>query len=188
MLDTLLFACAGHVNVCRYLLEAAGERSKDLANTESTTLATPIMWAAWAGSLEVVKLLVSYEADPHFCNKDGCSSAHWAAAGGNVDVCKYLYEEVGVDFDEPDNSGKVPLNHAIDYGHDDVVKWILKTIYSDPDRAAKLFQDEKIALSSIAQGYLKDWKPDEEIKQAVLEQRSVFVNEGKSASPSIHIM
>ena len=173
------FVYLGHAKVCQYLLETAGERAKDLANARSMSLNTPIMWAAWSGSLDVTKLLVSHGADPHFCNKEGCTSAHWAAAGGNVDVCKYLYEELGVNFNEPDHSGNVPLNHAINYRQDDVVKWLLTTFYSDPDGAATLLQDEKITTSLMAKVYLKDWQPDEEMNKVVLEQLKDFPVQSK---------
>lgn len=161
----------GHLSVCRYLLETAGDRAEHLANAKTMTLNTPIAWAAWSGSLDVVQLLVSYGADPHFCNDKGCNSAHWAAAGGNENVCKYLYEELGVDFMEPDKEGDTPLHHAINYGQDDVVKWILQTLYSDPDKAATLLQDEKINSSSLAKDYLVDWAPSEDFfRNAVLEE------------------
>ena len=121
------------------------------------------MFAVWAKSLDVAKLLMSYGADPHHINDKGCHTAHWATAGGDVEVCNYLYEQ-GVDFYEPDSTGHTPLHHAISYGQDNVVKWMLKTMYSDPDKAAKLLQDEEIKEFLEA----KKLVPDDEMSEILL--------------------
>ena len=121
------------------------------------------MFAVWAKSLDVAKLLISYGADPHHINDKGCHTAHWATAGGDVEVCNYLHEQ-GVDFYEPDSTGYTPLHHAISYGQDDVVKWMLKMFYSDPDKAAKLLQDEAVSDFLAAM----KWAPDDEIKEILL--------------------
>ena len=95
----------GHEILCRYLLEEAGECAADLANAKSWTNNTPLMFAVWARSLDAAKVLISYGADPHHINDKGCHTAHWATAGGDVDICKFLYEVEGVDFYEPDTTG-----------------------------------------------------------------------------------
>lgn len=121
------------------------------------------MFAVWAKSLDVAKLLISYGADPHHANDKGCHTAHWAAAGGDVEVCSFLYEQ-GVDFFEPDSTGHTPLHHAISYGQDNVAKWMLKYFYSDPDKAAKLLQDEEIMEFVEA----KKWAPGDEMSEILL--------------------
>ena len=54
------------------------------------------MWASWSGTLETVKLLIRNRADSTVANRNGCTVAHWAASGGNVEVCKYLGSVTGV--------------------------------------------------------------------------------------------
>jgi hypothetical protein len=164
-----LSRCKGHESICQYLLEAAGERATDLANAKSWKNDTPLMFAVWAKALDVAKLLISYGADPHCINDKGCHTAHWAVAGGDADVCEYLYNVQGVDFYAPDNLGNTPLHYAISYGQDNVVKWILKTFYSDPDKAATVLQDEEVNEFLAA----KKWAPDDEIN-AILLSANLF--------------
>ena len=83
-----------------------------------------LMWAAWSGTLDVVKLMVRHRADALLKNRNGCSVAHWAASGGNLKVCKYLHSTQNIDFSEGNNAGNTPLSHAVAYGRTDVVKWL----------------------------------------------------------------
>lgn len=151
------------------MLEVAGDRAIDMANAKSWTNSTPLMFAVWAKSLDVTKLLISYGADAHHVNDKGCHTAHWAATGGDVDVCAYLHQDQGVNFYEADKTGHTPLYQAYHYGQDDVVKWMLNTFYSDPDKATKLLQDEKVTRFLAA----KKWGPDDEIK-TILQSANLF--------------
>lgn len=60
----------GHVDVVAFLLDKAGERKHSLANAATSSGNTPLMWACWSGSIEVVKLLVAAGADPHTHNEN----------------------------------------------------------------------------------------------------------------------
>ena len=84
-----------------------------------------IMWASWAkDSFPIVQYLVeNHNVDLSRRNRNGCSVAHWAASGGNLAVCKYLYEK-GVDFDVVNHAGNSPLCHAVAYGREEVVFWL----------------------------------------------------------------
>lgn len=82
------------------------------------------MWASWSGTLETVKLLIRNRADSTVANRNGCTVAHWAASGGNLEVCKYLGSVIGVDFAAPNFGGNTPLTHAVAFGRYEVVQWI----------------------------------------------------------------
>ena len=117
----------GHTDICRYLLDKAGERKQSLANAVTSSGNTPLMWACSSGSIEVAKLLISAGADPSVCNNNGANAAHWAAHNGSVEMCKYLHDELGLEFQGPgteDKDGKAPLDTAMSCGHADVVEWI----------------------------------------------------------------
>jgi len=136
--DHNCFGCGGHVEICRFFLEEAGDRCNELANAQTITGNTPLMWACWSGSLEVAKLLVKNGADPHSENNNGCTAAHWAASGGHLEVCKYLHKTLGVDFRAENGAGHSPLNHAICYGRNDVAEWVASECYHSKDDAAAL--------------------------------------------------
>lgn len=125
----------GHSNICQFFLDQADDRAPELLDIECYSGSTPLMWAAWAGSLDVVKLLVSRGADLRKKNRNDASVAHWAAAGGNLDMCRYLYDEFGVRFDEKDKEGNNPLHHAVSSSHHDVSEWLI-TLLSDEAEAS----------------------------------------------------
>lgn len=128
------FGCGGHVDVCQYFLEQASrEDAKRLINKVTKDGNSVLMWAAWSGTLNVVKLLVRNRADATLTNRNGCSVVHWAASGGNLPVCQYLAETAGLDFTEPNFGGNTPLTHAVAFGRTDVVEWLRNDVCADED-------------------------------------------------------
>ena len=143
------FGTGGHEDVCRYILAKGGSvdnvSSKELVNKLTFDGNSPLMWASWSGTLETVKLMIRNRADPLVANRNGCTAAHWAASGGNLEVCKYLADVVGIDFFAPNHGGNTPLTHAVAYGRADVVQFLLERRgngdVKDDDIAASLAQD-----------------------------------------------
>ena len=126
------FGCGGHEEVCRFLLDRAGERKNSLVNAVTSSGNSPLMWACWSASIDVSRLLVSSGADPQMRNDHGVTAAHWAACSGNVDICTYLHDDLGLDFQGPgskDEGGQTPLDVALSFGHADVVEWIASTTH-----------------------------------------------------------
>lgn len=134
----------GSYDVCKYLLEQAGDRCTELANLPSTTAgnhpSTPIMWAAWAGNLPIVELLVDHGGDPFYLNpKSNQTAMHFAAASGRVEICEFLLSCVQQENDSerklileelllnvPDIFDKTPLDYARENEHSEVVKWMME--------------------------------------------------------------
>lgn len=128
------FGNGGHVDVCRFFLEQLDRQdTKRLINKVTKDGNSVVMWAAWSGTLEVVKLLVRNRADALLANRNGCTVAHWAASGGNLSVCRYLAETVGVDFTVPNYGENTPLTHAVAFGRTDVVEWLRNDVCGDED-------------------------------------------------------
>jgi len=127
------FGCGGHVHVCTYLMEQCGKPSvqKEVVNALTKDGNSVLMWAAWSGSLDVVKLMVRHRADPSIQNRNGCTVAHWACSGGNLELCKYLDKTMNIDFTEPNYAGNTPLSHAVAYGRMDVVQWLKEELKID---------------------------------------------------------
>jgi hypothetical protein len=115
---------AGHATIIDFFLDQADDQAAELVDIECYSGSTPLMWAAWAGSMDVIKILVARGADPHKKNRNDSNVAHWAAEGGNLETCRYLHDHLSVRFDEEDKEGKAPYNHAASNGHLDVAEWL----------------------------------------------------------------
>lgn len=122
------FGCGGHTDMCKFILENCAGDEKNAVNTLTKDGNSVLMWAAWSATLDAVKLLIRHRADPTAQNRNGCTVAHWAASGGNLEVCKYLSETVGVDFKIENYAGNTPLSHAVAYGRADVVRWLREEV------------------------------------------------------------
>jgi len=149
------FGCGGHENVCKFLMENCGGPNvqRDVVNALTKDGNSVLMWAAWSGTLEVVKLMVRHRADSFVKNRNGCSVAHWAASGGNLDLCKYLYSAQNIDFSEGNNAGNTPLSHAVAYGRNDVVKWLKDELQvEDVDGRAEDLAIDLFAWDTIEDG------------------------------------
>ena len=122
------FGIGGHLHLCTHIIQTySKEKYKKSALIDAVTKDgnSVLMWASWAGSLDIVKLLISNEADLSKSNRNGCTIAHWAASGGNLEICKYLHGECNVPFIGVDNhAGNTPLSHAVAYGRVKVVRWL----------------------------------------------------------------
>mmetsp|Transcript_51231 Transcript_51231/g.52194 ORF Transcript_51231/g.52194 Transcript_51231/m.52194 type:complete len:628 (-) Transcript_51231:210-2093(-) len=131
------FGTGGHYNLCQYILSECDRgknhslqkhktvsSAKDIVNQRTKDGNSPLMWAAWSGSMDTVKLMVRYRAEWNLCNRNGCTVAHWAASGGSLKVCQYLAEVVGVDFFVKNLGGNTPLTHAVAFGRVDVIQWL----------------------------------------------------------------
>ena len=124
------FGIGGSVDVCNYLLslcinaEQTDITQRKLINARTRDGNTVLMWSAWSGSLEIVKLMVRNRAETEVSNRNGCTVAHWASSGGNLDVCKYLAKMANVDFDVENYARNTPLSHAVAYGRGSVAQWL----------------------------------------------------------------
>ena len=123
----------------------AGEEGLALAEAQSSAPGakgnTVLMWGAWGGNLEVVRLLVERCAvDVSARNDRGCTVAHWAAGGGSAAVCRFLLEEAGVSFTAKNRMGSTPLSKAVAHGRADVLDFI--TEEGDGDLKTKREQRE----------------------------------------------
>lgn len=87
---------------------------------------TPLMEAASAGHLEIVKLLLSHNADVNAHCATGNTPLMFACAGGHVEVVKELLKH-GANVEEQNENGHTPLMEAASAGHVEVAKVSLKS-------------------------------------------------------------
>ncbi|XP_038716395.1 ankyrin-1 isoform X1 [Tripterygium wilfordii] len=77
-----------------------------------------------AKQLDDGKDMAKTVADIKDANKRG--ALHFAAREGQIDVCKYLIEELKLDVDPKDESDETPLLHAARQGHTEIAKYLLE--------------------------------------------------------------
>lgn len=84
--------------------------------------------AAWAGSLQVFRLIVQHGGDVHRrrntawrpnsgVNGRGSTPLHHSCMYNRLDIVKYLLDEVGVDVNQPGEQGFTPLHIAAKFNY-----------------------------------------------------------------------
>ncbi|XP_046559443.1 histone-lysine N-methyltransferase EHMT2-like [Haliotis rubra] len=73
---------------------------------------TPVVWAAWRGHRDVVKLLVSQDADVSLVDDDGNKILHWACLGGDRKTVEFVLSLDGVDINVRNNNGQTAADVA----------------------------------------------------------------------------
>jgi ankyrin repeat protein len=77
---------------------------------------TPLEVAVSQGHIEIVKILLTNNADFITPNKCGVTCSHIAAAGGHDEILKILYQK-GADINVKDEDGRTPLHNATLLNH-----------------------------------------------------------------------
>lgn len=166
------FGVGGHPDVCQWLLEQVeGDDRKRLVNQLTKDGNSVLMWAAWSGTLDVVKLLIRNRADPRIANRNGCTVAHWASSSGNLDMCQYLANTVGVDFKEPNYGGNTPLTHAVAFGHVEIVEWLRNEV---------CMEDDDSVAASLAKDFVH-WTEGEDRRSQVLGLFEDYFGHGETS-------
>ncbi|XP_064212242.1 ankyrin repeat domain-containing protein 17 isoform X4 [Tribolium castaneum] len=86
---------------------------------------TPLMEAASAGHLDIVKLLVKHGADVNAQSTSGNTPLMYGCAGGHTKVVEFLLEH-GANVEDHNENGHTPLMEAASAGHVDLAKILLK--------------------------------------------------------------
>ncbi|KAF5307348.1 hypothetical protein FQR65_LT07065 [Abscondita terminalis] len=85
---------------------------------------TPLMEAASAGHLDIVRLLVAHGADVNAQSSSGNTPLMYGCAGGHTDVVKFLLEH-GANVEDHNENGHTPLMEAASAGHVELAKILL---------------------------------------------------------------
>lgn len=113
---TALFGAVfnGHTGVVKALLAGGAKPDKSRA----------LLQASICGSLEIVQLLLAYQADPDIADLFGKTALFSAAQFGFLDIVNVLLDK-GSNPNKADCNGCTALNLAASYGHAEMVKTLL---------------------------------------------------------------
>ncbi|CAL5012371.1 unnamed protein product [Urochloa decumbens] len=114
-------ACAGHLEVCKYLVEELGGD----ANMTAAEGVTPFMAAAQSGDLSTVKYLLDRGGDLLKADDKGRTVLHHAACSGSTKVTEFLL------------SKGIPVD--IDYGHGTA---LYQAANNEQDKTVKILLDQ----------------------------------------------
>lgn len=82
---------------------------------------TPLMEAASAGHVDIIRLLISHNADANAQSSTGNTPLMYACAGGHVEAVRELLVS-GANVEDHNENGHTPLMEAASAGHVEVAK------------------------------------------------------------------
>lgn len=106
-----------HAEVVEYLLRAGAPVNSP---TRDEHKITPLHCAVEARDVEIVRLLLTHDADPNIRKNGGYTPAHIAAQNGDVDILRLLIF-YGADTELKTEEGKTPLDLAQEASHTEAV-------------------------------------------------------------------
>lgn len=114
----LSLACsAGYYELAQVLL-AMSAQVEDRGQKNDCT---PLMEAASAGHVDIIKLLIDHNADVNAQSSTGNTPLMYACAGGHVRAVKQLLA-AGANVEDHNENGHTPLMEAASAGHVEVAK------------------------------------------------------------------
>jgi|GEM_PF-3566099 len=168
-LSPILSSIAGYSKELTYILIQAGA---DVNIQDKTYKLTPLIYASALGDISLIKLLLSYGADPLQKDKDGWNALMMATDKCNSEAFFILKEKI--DINEKDNYGKSPLLIASLSGCKTLVDYMIK-------ENIDLNQADKQGNSAVI---LASDKNRTEILKSLLDNRASINkknNEGENA-------
>ncbi|KAK6352273.1 hypothetical protein TWF730_009103 [Orbilia blumenaviensis] len=116
----VLHAVDSHSIPClRLILEGGGNPNPKMP--KGIFRSSPLTAAGFAGMPEMLKLLLTFGADPNACNPEGLTALHSVARTQSVE-CAYLLLEWGADLNALSTNGRTPLTTAIMHNNHAVLK------------------------------------------------------------------
>lgn len=146
----LSLACsAGYYELAQVLL-AMSAQVEDRGQKNDCT---PLMEAASAGHVDIIKLLISHNADVNAQSSTGNTPLMYACAGGHVRAVKELLAS-GANVEDHNENGHTPLMEAASAGHVEVAK-----VSFDATFALLSFPYARTLYPKKKNDYIRDMSP-----------------------------
>uniref|UniRef100_A0A8D0CE55 glutaminase n=1 Tax=Scleropages formosus TaxID=113540 RepID=A0A8D0CE55_SCLFO len=113
------------------------ERNKSVVN---------LMFAAYSGDVSALRRFALSSMNMELKDYDSRTALHVAAAEGHVDVVLFLTEVCKVNPFVKDRWGNIPLDDAVQFGHENVVKILQQYhhLYSAPESMPRMEDNQKL--------------------------------------------
>ncbi|KAK6346704.1 hypothetical protein TWF696_006820 [Orbilia brochopaga] len=119
----VLHAVDSHNAAClRLILEGGGNPNPKMP--KGLFRSSPLTAAGFAGMPEMLKLLLTFGAEPNACNPEGLTALHSVARTQSVE-CALLLLEWGADLNAVSTNGRTPLTTAIMHNNHPVLQLFL---------------------------------------------------------------
>ena len=119
-------------------------------------LSAKLIDAAQAGDLARIKALIQVGASADASDYDGRTPMHLSAAGGHLEVMKFLNVQHGVCIHAVDRYGNTPLHDAMEHNRSEVVRWLKKM--GAQANADTGYQKDRDILQAAAEGNFEEVK------------------------------
>ena len=145
-MDKLLSACKNnYIEAIQGILEQGG-----IIDINHTTQGgnTALLWAAYHNNTEIVKLLLTYDANINYVNAGGDTTLIWAAYYNNLEMVKLLLT-YGANINHANQGGNTVLIYATSYNNPEMVKLVLRNganinhVSNDGETALKVATKQK---------------------------------------------
>ena len=143
---------------------------------------TPLIYFCWKGNLEMVRYLIARGADCRKRDAKGCFPMFAAAAGGHLEIVRFLSHECGAhaDIRKLTMDGYSPLTIALYNDHFDIVEWLIRNgaLSSSPhDAVDGGVIDDAIMRRDLRQETGDHWQEDKRLTVLAWAQISVAAYE-----------
>lgn len=96
------------IETVRYLLEHGANSNGVVGDVERPLLNIAILY----GYTEIVELLLEYDADPNYGDRNNDNAIHLAISMGRIEIVKMLLDKGTTHLDNINNAGQTPLDFA----------------------------------------------------------------------------